>query len=437
LILSLNPKRLVLQDQVGDTRPSAALSVWVRRRALKLSGHPLFNSTQHFVGTAHRFAGRRTVLLTSGRSVVGSGQPWRKPQFCFRELASKLRWDKEYLIIRNQGLEPFHFYREMTVKLSVPLMAVAVTMLSTICMAQETETEQRSSRPKLEAVDVTSNKPVKATIDDGKVKLSPENSKVEFVGTHTGDDPRPRLGGFARFRGLLTMADEGASVQSLELEFDTTSLWTQLGGKLTDHLKTADFLDVEKYPTAKFVSKKIAAAESKGVVNVVGDFTLMDKTNEITLPAEFKVEDGSLTLKSELSIDRTVFGMTKMTEGVSKEVAITFVIGERTRSPGAGQMAGRARGQRGRFDPAAMFKQQDADGDGKLTGDEIPKRMQQNIKIFDGDGDGSITMEEIHQAMQAFQQGAGAPDLSRPGAGRTGGDQGGKSPEAGKQGSGK
>jgi Ca2+-binding EF-hand superfamily protein len=50
--------------------------------------------------------------------------------------------------------------------------------------------------------------------------------------------------------------------------------------------------------------------------------------------------------------------------------------------------------------PAAMFKQLDRNSDGKLTGNEIPPRMQENIKAADTDNDGSISLSEMQAALQ-------------------------------------
>jgi Ca2+-binding EF-hand superfamily protein len=46
-----------------------------------------------------------------------------------------------------------------------------------------------------------------------------------------------------------------------------------------------------------------------------------------------------------------------------------------------------------------MFKNQDKDGDGKLTGDEIPQFLKARIDSIDTDKDGSITLEEIQKGM--------------------------------------
>jgi Ca2+-binding EF-hand superfamily protein len=50
--------------------------------------------------------------------------------------------------------------------------------------------------------------------------------------------------------------------------------------------------------------------------------------------------------------------------------------------------------------PAAMFRQLDRNSDGRLTGNEIPPRMQENIKAADTDNDGSISQSEMQAALQ-------------------------------------
>ncbi|WP_439130694.1 YceI family protein [Polaribacter sp.] len=68
-------------------------------------------------------------------------------------------------------------------------------------------------------------------------------------------------------------------------------------GKLEGHLKSADFFDVEKYPTSKFV---ITNVEDKGDnIHVTGNLTLKDVTKSITIPATISTEGGVTTFESE------------------------------------------------------------------------------------------------------------------------------------------
>ena len=274
---------------------------------------------------------------------------------------------------------------------------MAVTLFSLNAVGQESATqEQVGPATNAKAVVVT---PV--ALSDGSATLTPENTKVDFVGIHVGDDPKPRLGGFAKFTGSLELNVDG-SLKSMSMEFETASLWTQNGDKLTGHLKNPDFLDVEKYPTAKFVSKSTKVGAKEGTVDIVGDFTLMEKTNEITIPATLTKTNEGVALKSEFKLDRATFGMDKMLDRVSKLVSITLSVGEKTTVQAAGkdQAENRgARGQRGGRSPGNMFKNQDKDGDGKLTGDEIPQFLKARVEKIDSDKDGSITLEEMQKAM--------------------------------------
>ena len=257
-------------------------------------------------------------------------------------------------------------------------------------------------------------------LKEGAAKLAPENTKVDFVGTHEGDEPKPRLGGFKKFTGSLAMTDDGTSIKSLTMEFEIGSIWTEAGDDLTKHLLNADFFDVEKYPKAKFVSKTISAGKTEGSFKVVGDFTLMEKTNEITLPVTIKTSDKGVVAKSNFKLDRTTFGMSNMVDRICKEVAVSLIVGMKTTGgapPAADQGAGRGgrgRGGRGPRDPEAFFKAQDKNGDGKIAGDEIGEQMKSRISDIDSDGDEAVSLEEWKAAVKKFRE--------RRGSGQRGGD---------------
>ena len=74
---------------------------------------------------------------------------------------------------------------------------------------------------------------------------------------------------------------------------------------------------------------------------------------------------------------------------------------------GGGRGGGRGGGGRGAFDPAAFFAERDADGDGKLAGDEISDRMAEDLEEIDTDGDGAVTLEEFQARMQSRFGGRG------------------------------
>lgn len=73
------------------------------------------------------------------------------------------------------------------------------------------------------------------------------------------------------------------------------------------------------------------------------------------------------------------------------------------RAPAASQgggFGGGGGGGDGGFDPTMMFTNWDADGDGKLSGDEIRDRMRQNLDEIDTDGDGAVSLEEWQERIR-------------------------------------
>jgi polyisoprenoid-binding protein YceI len=166
-------------------------------------------------------------------------------------------------------------------------------------------------------------------VSGGAATLSPDNTKIQFVGTHSGDKPDPRTGGFAKFKGKAEIDAAKKSLKSVSIEIDTASLFTEIGQKLTDHLKSPDFFEVREYPKATFESTKIAAGTA-GKATITGKLSLHGVTKEISFPATVEVGEKGVTLTSEFSIDRTQFGMTYGEGKVEPKVSMTVVIGEKT-----------------------------------------------------------------------------------------------------------
>lgn len=64
------------------------------------------------------------------------------------------------------------------------------------------------------------------------------------------------------------------------------------------------------------------------------------------------------------------------------------------------------------INPEEIFKQLDANSDGKLVQEELPGRMAQRFSLMDMNKDGGITMEELTTIMKMFS-GGGPPDRPR------------------------
>ena len=93
------------------------------------------------------------------------------------------------------------------------------------------------------------------------------------------------------------------------------------------------------------------------------------------------------------------------------------------RGPGAGE--GGPSGMGKRPNPAEMFKQMDANSDGKLTEDEMPERGRANFATNDTNKDGGIDQAEWMQAMARMRAAGGGGPGGPGGGGPRGGAPGG------------
>jgi len=205
-------------------------------------------------------------------------------------------------------------------KISTQLMLLAVVFL-TGCGATNPENPQET--PVNEAPPAASAESEEMAEVDGKVGITPDNTRIEFIGTHAPGSTEPRKGEFNKFMGHVDL--DAQVLQAIHVDIDTTSLKTEIE-KLTNHLKSPDFFDVNEHPQASFSSTAIES-DGDGNAKVTGDLTLLGKTESIQFPATYSTEDG-LKLSADFVVDRTKFGMDYGQDNVEKEVQIIISVGK-------------------------------------------------------------------------------------------------------------
>ena len=112
--------------------------------------------------------------------------------------------------------------------------------------------------------------------------IDPDHSSVSFKVKHLMVSNVK--GTFEKQTGVVEINDKDITQSKVEVTIDTNSVSTNVQ-KRDDHLRSADFLDVAKYPTITFVSKKVAKAKN-GALKVTGDLTLHGVTKEVVLDVE-------------------------------------------------------------------------------------------------------------------------------------------------------
>lgn len=136
--------------------------------------------------------------------------------------------------------------------------------------------------------------------------ISPENSKIEFVGSKvTGS----HNGGFKQFSGTIDLAKDSIEQSRVTIDIDTNSIVTD-AERLTAHLKTPDFFDVAKHPKANFTSTKIEPSTTAGVTHMVtGNLEIHGAKKSISFPATIQVAPEAVTVNAEFAINRKDFGI--------------------------------------------------------------------------------------------------------------------------------
>jgi polyisoprenoid-binding protein YceI len=91
-------------------------------------------------------------------------------------------------------------------------------------------------------------------------------------------------GEFQKLEGTVTFDSANPEATSIEATVDVASLNTR-DAQRDGHLKSADFLDAEKFPQLTFKSKSVKA-KGKDHLTVTGDLTIHGVTKEVALDVE-------------------------------------------------------------------------------------------------------------------------------------------------------
>jgi polyisoprenoid-binding protein YceI len=122
-------------------------------------------------------------------------------------------------------------------------------------------------------------------------------------------------GQFTGVKGTLTLDESKVINSRVEASIDAASINTHEAQR-DAHLKSADFFDVEKFPTLSFKSTRITRA-SDGDLAVAGDLTIHGVTRSVVFTVEGPTAPGKdpwgntrVGLTATTKINRKDFGLT-------------------------------------------------------------------------------------------------------------------------------
>jgi polyisoprenoid-binding protein YceI len=121
-------------------------------------------------------------------------------------------------------------------------------------------------------------------------------------------------GRFARWSANLALDTADLGRSSVQVEIEAASIDTGVADR-DAHLRSADFLDAEKYPSLRYASRRVEALSPERL-RVIGDLTIRNTTREVVLEVEYGGQgkdpwgNQRAGFTATTSINRKDFGLT-------------------------------------------------------------------------------------------------------------------------------
>lgn len=124
--------------------------------------------------------------------------------------------------------------------------------------------------------------PMTANAADYVIDTQGAHASINFKVQHLGYSWL--TGRFDKFDGSFSYDAANVAASKIEVNIDTTSINSNHAER-DKHLKTDDFLDVNKFNTAKFVSTKVTD-KGDGKLAIAGTFTFHGVSKDIVIDAQ-------------------------------------------------------------------------------------------------------------------------------------------------------
>ena len=134
--------------------------------------------------------------------------------------------------------------------------------------------------------------------------IAPQQSQMQFKAYSVFAKP---LGKFHTFSGEILADAQQFSASQVCLVIDARSIDTD-NARRDKHLRSEDFLSVEKYPTITFVSTAITGTGP--TYTVQGDLTMHGVTQRLTIPVTVEQRQDDIVVRGNITLSRKGFGIT-------------------------------------------------------------------------------------------------------------------------------
>lgn len=167
-----------------------------------------------------------------------------------------------------------------------------------------------------------------ARVAAGTYAVDPRHSQVNWQVNHFGFNDY--FGLFGDIQGTLQIDPANLSASKVDVTIPISSVVTSSQG-LTDHLKTADFFDIAKHESARFVSTNVIVDGQKATIK--GDLTMLGVTKPVELETRFEgaginpmSKKATIGFHAAATIKRSEWGMSKYVPLVGDDVKLRISV---------------------------------------------------------------------------------------------------------------
>ena len=151
--------------------------------------------------------------------------------------------------------------------------------------------------------------PALAAAEAATYKVDPSHSAVSFTIRHFVSNVPGR---FRDFDGVIKYDKQNPAASSVNFTVQAASIDTDNNDR-DEHLRGADFFDVQKFPTLTFSSTSVKAKDAHNL-EVTGDLTMHGVTRKVTIPVQvlgsMKTPRGEKAgFESSFTLDRKEYGV--------------------------------------------------------------------------------------------------------------------------------
>lgn len=160
----------------------------------------------------------------------------------------------------------------------------------------------------------------RAEAEPVRFRVQPEASELGF---HATSRLANADGRFARFGGEVVADPANLTRARVSMTVEAASIDTGIGRR-DNHLRSEDFLHVERFPAITFQSTRVEGTAPRLVLS--GRLTLRGVTKDVQVPMEVRVTGDRLEARGQLDINRGDYGVNydSSLNPIGQRVRITF-----------------------------------------------------------------------------------------------------------------